>query len=478
MQEFQLAELLDAISGRLDGDVGQRTFSRIQTDSRAVRPGDVFWALRGARHDGHVFVNQAFAAGATAAVVETRSSEANSQLQIVVPDCVRALGEFARTHRSRSDALVIGVTGSVGKTTTREMIHAVLGIRHLGIRSERNFNNQIGLPLTLLQLQPEHEFAVVEMGASCAGEIASLAATALPEVGVVTAVGAAHLEGFGNLDQVTETKGELIAALPKEGFAVLAGDDPRVAGMSRRARCAVIHAGEEPHNHVRARDVHFHNGELSFRVDAQLYRVQAAGRHHLTAAVLAIGVGREVGLTSTEIADGLRQFTAVAGRCHVRQLGRATVIDDTYNSNPQSMRAACHLLRDWQTGGRRLLVAGDMLELGGETAGWHRACGQEAGQWKFDRLLAFGQQSEHVVQGALDAGMPHGQLAQCADLESVFTVLDCWIEPDDVILVKGSRGMRMERVVEWIAQLPWLAVPACIEETYVQHARVDARACA
>lgn len=479
MHRFHFADILKSTGGRLEGSVVQTGFSRVQTDSRTIEAGDIFWALQGPHHDGHHFIPQAFTAGAVAAVIKEGAECSGEHARIVVHDTIKALNDFAAAHRRQSEALVVGVTGSVGKTTTREMIHAVLSVRHTGIRSNRNFNNHIGLPLTLLQLQSEHEFAVVEMGASRPGEIADLSASALPEVGVVTAVGAAHFAGFGSIEQIVETKGDLVAALPREGFAVLAGDDPRVLSMSRRARCNVVLAGEQSHNHIRATGVQLTNGGVGFSVDGAQYEVSVVGRHHLTAAVLAVGVAREVGMTSAEIAEGLRRFTPAAGRCNVRTHGPVTVIDDTYNSNPQSARAACRTLRDWDACGQRLLVAGDMLDLGEESAVWHRRFGLEAGRLEIDRLLAFGPHAGHVVRGALDAGMPHGKIAQCADIDAVYAVLDCWIEQGDVVLVKGSRGMRMERVVKWIdSHQPQPRMAETTEDSFAQIARETRRACA
>jgi UDP-N-acetylmuramoyl-tripeptide--D-alanyl-D-alanine ligase len=279
-----------------------------------------------------------------------------------------------------------------------------------------------------------------------------LAEFASPEVGVVTAVGLAHFEKFGGEQQIVQAKGELVEALPASGFAVLAGDDPRVRGMAGRAKCRTLFVGEGPDNNVRATDIEAVPDRLGFRVDGQRFEVPVTGRHHLTAALSAIAVAREAGLPADLIAEGLRTFAPVAGRCRVERIGPWTVIDDTYNASPDSMRAACEVLRTWTGTGRKILVAGDMLELGKWTVASHVELGRTVAHAGIDCLLAYGDQAGHVVRGARTAGMDGHRLAECESFEALLTVLDCWLEPETVVLVKGSRGMRMERVIEWLRE--------------------------
>lgn len=453
MEHTTLNELIDATAGRATGGecVDGISFDRVSIDSRTTLPGDLFWALRGERHDAHDFLCDARERGAVACVItESRAAEAAGPT-VIVPDTLRSLAEFACWHRRRQEALVIGVTGSVGKTTTREMIHAVLSAQFRGVRSARNFNNQVGLPLSLLEIERAHEFAVLEMGASGLGEIQRLAEIASPEVGVLTAIGLAHLTGFGSLEAIMQAKGELLECLPPSGFAVLNGDDPRVRQMAGRAFCPVLFVGEGEDNTVRASEVRVGRNSLSFSVDRHRYELAVAGRHHLTSALCAIAIGREVGMRPATMALGLTGFRPVPGRCSLEEIGPWTVIDDSYNANPDSMLAACRLLRDLElAGGKRLLVVGDMLELGDKAAESHRQLGRTVAEWAIDRLLAHGPQSANVICGASSAGMNAYRLADCADLQSLLLVLDCWLEPGDAVLVKGSRGMRMERVVEWL----------------------------
>lgn len=450
MDRLTLSQILFATNGRAVGferpDVG---FDRVATDSRTAGPGDVFWAIVGRRHDGHNFVRDALARGAKASVVHHEDAAAAGPA-IVVDDTTQALGRLAQWYREGREALVIGVTGSVGKTTTREMIHAVLSIRFRGVRSPQNYNNHIGVPLSILDIETAHEFAVLELAASGPGEIKRLSEIAQPEVGVVTSVGVAHLAGFGGHEQILEAKGELIEAIPQTGFAIVPGDEPYAGKLAARGRCRVIRIGESAGNDIRAEHIVADHDRIEWRVDGTRFRLRATGKHHVRAALTAIGIGREVDMTEQEISAGLEAFVPAPGRCHAQRIGPWTVIDDTYNANPSSMQAACRALGEWNATSHKLLVAADMLELGNDTAEYHRALGRSAAEAGIDHLLVHGGFARHVVAGAREAGMDGYRIAECENFEAMLTVLDCWLEPGDVVLVKGSRVMRMERVVEWL----------------------------
>lgn len=452
MQPLPINTLIDVVRGEALGVRAQGTAQRIVIDSRHARAGDVFCAVIGAQQDGHQFIGDALQRGALAAIVTRQWAHAQRRPVnlIAVDEPLQALWDLAAWNRDQSDALRIAVTGSVGKTTTRHMLHAVLSRRFAGIESPQNFNNRFGVPLSLLELTGQHEFAVLEAGASAVGEIAQLAALIQPEIGVLTAIGPAHLEGFGGLEEICRAKGELLEALPTSGFAVLNGDDPLVRRLSRRARCRVILVGEEIHNDVVATRVRVNDRRLRFQVGSTEYQVPAVGRHHLTSALLCIGVGREVDLTDSEISAGLKAFAPVHGRCEKLTIGPWTVIDDTYNANPASMLAACLTLRDWQEAPRRILVVGDMAELGEHAGEFHAQLGYVAAECGFDRVIAVGAQAATVARTAKSQGMDAGCLGACGDLGTAELLLSCWLEPGDVILVKGSRSMRMERIVEYL----------------------------
>lgn len=426
---------------------------RIVTDSRQVRIGDLFWAIEGENHDGHNFIDEAAQRGA-AACVGNLNRVNSDRLPVVGVECTKqALARFANWYRLRQEALVIGVTGSVGKTTTRNMIHTVLLRRFAGVQSPQNFNNELGVPLSLLEITPEDEFAVIELAAARLGDIRRLCELAGPEVGVLTRIAPAHLEGFGDIDTVTRTKGELLETLPKSGFAVLNGDDERVRSLQHVPGCPTFLVGEQSHNDLIATDVKSLNGRLQFRVDGVDFELPAVGRHHLISALAAIAIGVELEMSTEEIWEGLRQFTPVAGRCNTQQIGEWTIIDDTYNASPASMQAACSTLRDWQTHGHRILIAGDMLALGEQSTHFHRQFGQQVAACGIDRLLVLGQEAQTAADQACAAGMDAGCIGACQDIDTLRLYLELWLEPQDVVLVKGSRGMRMERVIEEIRQL-------------------------
>lgn len=459
MSILSLEALIAAVKGEAVG-IADAGAARVMTDSRKVQPGDLFWALHGSQQDGHSFVDEALQQGAIAAVVsrewarqQTTDSVPARGPWIAVADTLQALQTAAAWKRQVSEALMIGVTGSVGKTTTRHLIHTVLSSRFRGVESPENFNNHVGVPLSLLQLEPRHEFAVLEAGASRCGEISRLAKLIQPEIGVITAIAPAHLEEFESIENICRAKGELLEALPRSGFAVVNGDDQNARKLAQRASCRVILVGERVTNDVVARGIEVRDGLISFQCGDTEFELPAVGRHHLNSALIAIAIAREIGLDEEEIFAGMRSFLPVHGRCEPLAIGDWTVIDDTYNANPGSMQAACRTLRDWQQANQRVLVAGDMLALGERTEEFHKQLGATAKVCGVDRLLAVGSQAALVARTARDTGMDAGCLGACRDFDTALMLLDCWLQPGDVVLVKGSRGMRMERVIDALRQL-------------------------
>ena len=455
MERLSLHDLTQATGGQLtEPSLGDIPFDRVSIDSRDIRPGDVFWALKGEHHDGHDFIPQAIERGASCCVTSHARDAAIHGSLLLVDDPLASLGRFARWYRGTLEALVVGVTGSVGKTTTRDLIHAALASEYEGIRSRKNFNNLIGMPLSLLDIEHQHEFAVLEFGASCEGDIRALAEIAVPEIGVVTAIGPAHLASFGSLDAIIRTKGELLDCLPPTGFAVLPGDDPILRQMADRAPCPVIFVGEGDDNHVRATRVRASFEGLQFEVDGDEFDVPLCGRHHLTNVLCAIAIAREIGVRPQSLAQGLSYFQPIEGRTCLKTIGPWTVIDDTYNASPTSVAAACRMMKDLELPGigQRVLVLGDMKELGPTAADEHEQIGMLAARQRIDLLLACGDHADDIAGGAEHAGMDPHRIAAAPDIETAKAVLDCWLEPGDAILVKGSRATRMERIVEWLCE--------------------------
>lgn len=346
------------------------------------------------------------------------------------------------------------------------MIHAALQYEVNSHRSPRNFNNHFGVPLTLLGLTAQHAAAIVELGASAYGEIRKLSEIASPEIGIITGIGQAHRASFGNASDVAAAKGELAEALPSDGLLLLCGDDAHSASLAQRASSRTTLVGTGPDCDVRAESIQ-QNGEwLSVKVDGVDFQVRAAGKHFARSVLFAVATAREFGLSDQQIAAGLADFQASTGRCSVEAIGDWTVIDDSYNASPEAVEAACGLLGSWPTEARRILVCGDMLELGDAAAACHQDAGLAAARAGVDRIFALGEFSQDLVGAAIEAGLDPNCGEAFHDLNFLLHRLQQTLRPGDVILVKGSRGMRMERVIAWLrGEVMSAMLPEHVSET-------------
>lgn len=458
---ISLADVVAAVGGRLVGSDGSLEILGACVDSRRVEPGSLFVALPGERTDGHAFVADALRAGAAAALVRepVELLEGSDAPQIVVDDTLAALGNLAAWWRARHPALrVVGVTGSTGKTIAKEMIADVLATERVTLRNEGNLNSESGLPMTLLRLEPRHEVAVLEMGMYTTGEIARLAEIARPEVGVVMAVHATHLERAGSIERIAAAKAELPAALPASGLALLNGDDSRVAAMSgvTRARSMTFGLGEGVD--VRAVDVVSHGlagTEFTLRAPWAECRLRSGtpGRHLVPHALAAAAVGEWMGIAIDDV------DAALAGGSHaehrmavVAAATGATLVDDTYNASPVSVAAALGFLAETPLAdaGRRIAVLGDMLELGPDEERLHREIGALAAT-SADAVVAVGDRGAWIAEAATAAGARH--VLRTENAEEAASVVEREIAPGegDLVLVKGSRGIGLERAVEILA---------------------------
>ena len=451
---FELSFVLDSTKGRLVSGNGPETFSGVTTDSRKVRPGELFFALRGDNYDGHRFVDEAFSKGAAAAVVEDASHLTSSGKPVIlVPSTLKALGDLASAWRTGFPSLrLAAITGSNGKTTTKEMSAAIVSLKFHTHKNTGNFNNLIGLPLTLLELNGNYERAVVELGMNDFGEIKRLSEISRPDVGVITNIGRAHLEKLGGLDGVARAKGELVESLGPDNIFVVNLDDPRVESIASKKDCRKLTYGIKNESaSLRAKDI-VQEGltgirfVMSFMGKEMPLRINGIGLHNVMNALSAAGIAYSLGCGPDEIRAGLEGFKPGKMRLEVlRSPAGFGIINDTYNANPDSIRSAVNELVALKGGGRSIAVVGDMLELGEASGPEHRSLGEYISEAGVDVVVAYGNFGGDVIEGAGKGihAKTHGEAAR-AVAEAA--------REGDMVLVKGSRGMRMEEVTKLLME--------------------------
>jgi UDP-N-acetylmuramoyl-tripeptide--D-alanyl-D-alanine ligase len=423
----------------------------VSIDSRTIQLGQVFFAIAGERFDGHDFLAEVAARGAAAAVVH-RDVPAPEGLPLVrVGDTTRALGDLARHWRLASALPVVVITGSVGKTTTKDMTAALLGLRGPVLKTEGNLNNRYGLPLTLLRLRPEHTTAVLELGMSAAGELLALSAIAQPDIAVITRVAPVHLEFFASVDAIAEAKAEVLDGLRADGVAVLNGDDPRVRRMGETRKRRIVWFGRDRRYDVSAES--WRGTPFGMRFDLRVggktvdVALPLSGPHFVSNFLAAAAVAHVQGIPPEAMAEAATRLTAARHRGEVRRLGQGiTLIDDCYNSSPDALAAAVVTL-GMASARRRVAVLGDMLELGPTGPALHREQGAAlAGE--VDVVVGVGPLARQLLDGARSAGLPSSHLHHFADSAAAAAALGTIVEPGDAVLVKGSRGIRLETVVD------------------------------
>jgi UDP-N-acetylmuramoyl-tripeptide--D-alanyl-D-alanine ligase len=439
----------------------------VSTDSRAVEPGALFVAFAGERVDGHDFLGEAISSGARALLI-TRPSEQIADLVesatrrevaiVRVPEALEALQALARHHRERLFCPVIGVTGSTGKTTTKEFLTSALGTSMKVVSTRGNRNNELGVPLTIMDAGADTDVLVVEMAMRGLGQIADLCRIARPTMGLVTNVGMSHIEMLGSQEAIASAKAELVEAVPEEGSVFLNGDDAFSATLALSSRAPVVRYGLEATCDVRAVDIVLDDQSCaSFDIvaDETTFSVTLAvpGRHNVYNALAAAAVAMRLGLVPEDIADGLAR--ASAGEMRMQSFtsaGGVHVINDAYNANPSSMRAAIETLAGMMGAERRIAVLGDMAELGSLAELAHFRIGEELAHHPIDVLVTVGERAARIADGARAEGMDPGRIRPCATVDEASEVLDDELEPGDVVLVKASRVMGLERIVEGIVE--------------------------
>lgn len=452
MIPLRLRDVSEAVAARVASvEDDAVVVTGVQTDSRQVGPGDLYVARVGARHDGADFASQAVAAGAVGVVARHPIPRIPT---LVVSDPDAALAALARTVRERSDAMVVAITGSVGKTTTKDFVAAACRGNLDVVAAHGSFNNEVGVPLTVTRLTADTRVLVTELGARGPGQVAALAGWLAPDVAVVTAVAEVHLSEFGDIEAIAATKGELVEALAPTGLAVLNEDDIRVRAMANRTRASVLgwSAMGRPSSQVRARNVALDAvGRARFTAETPWgttsIHLPIIGRHHVGNALAALAVAAHAGVPVDRAAAGLASAQVSTGRARLVNLDDATVVDDSYNANPTSVAAALDTLATMEVRGRRVAVLGVMAEIGPRHAAEHRRIGRLAAS-VVDHLVVVGDQAAGLAAGAGDAGL--GSVVQVDDAASAAAAVG--LGPGDVVLVKASRVAGLEDVVRLLQE--------------------------
>lgn len=461
-----LADILEALTG-FRPERANQVIAEAVIDSRKVIPGSMFVALSGERVDGHDFIESAFERGASLALIQKEQSCSLRVLDLcgdldaqdisipeipfclLVPDTLQALQKVARFWRRKLNLRVVGITGSVGKSTTKELVAEVLEQRYSTLKNPGNLNNEIGLPVSLLMLSEGHQAAVLEMGFYVPGEIALLCDLALPQVGVITNVGTVHAERAGSQEAIARGKAELVESLPPDGVAVLNYDDPWVREMANKTRAQVLFYGLNPladlwADEVRGLGLDGIRFRLHYGNETLHLRVPLIGRHSVHTALRAAAVGVVEGLTWQEIINGLHSGHSQLRLVAVRTQNGALLLDDTYNASPESTLAALNLLDELD--GRKIAVLGDMLELGPYEVSGHEMVGVRAAE-VVETLVTVGELGRIIAESARKSGLPETAIISLATTQEAIQYLKPFLEKEDVVLVKGSRGMRMDRIV-------------------------------
>ena len=450
MIERTLKQIAEWCGGSVDSSFAGLTVHGVSTDTRKIEAGQLFVPLRGERFDGHDYISAALAAGAAAVLTEKPLPADVPAIQ--VEDTLRALGQLAASYRSALKVKVVAITGSVGKTTTKEMLAAIMSTTYKTWKTVENYNNQIGLPLTILSAPEDSEMLVLELGMNHFGEMSRLTAIARPDTVVITNIGSMHIEHLGSREGILKAKLEILEGLNPQGTAVFSGDEPLLWGLKNvRAERLLYFGIENEHCDILAKDIEMPAGGTRFRIEGLGARfdvyVPVEGRHTIRNAVAAAAVALSCGVKPALIQQALSRFQNTDMRQKTYESHGFTIIDDCYNAGPESMEAAILVLGDKKIGGKRIAVLGDMLELGDRSLAEHYRIGRIAAN-KVDLILAYGPNGDRVISGAITGGMPRAN-AFCFDTrEELVNTLLSRAKKGDVLLFKGSRGMQMEKILE------------------------------
>jgi UDP-N-acetylmuramoyl-tripeptide--D-alanyl-D-alanine ligase len=454
VKQFEIKKLADIIGAKLAGNA-DGSLSGVSIDSRTIRPGDCFFAIKGQNHDGHDFVGQVLAKGAVCAVVDENFKTEIKSTLLPVEDTIQALGDFARCYRRSLKCRIVAVTGSAGKTSTRQIAHHVLSRHFKCHQAQKSFNNNIGLPLTLLELDPDHDVAIVELGTNSPGEILYLTKIAQPDIALVTNASAAHVEFFGSVDAIIKEKTTIADGLGENGRLIINADIPALVRHCRTRKINFTTFGTTAEADIHASDIELNGFASSFTIDGVFMKLPLAGKGNVENAVAAYAVCHKLGLSASDFSAAIGDLVSVSMRLEPIALGEILVISDCYNANPASMKNALDLLVRVSTdrAGRKVFICGPMMELGEHSKHLHSQLGEQIALAGVEMLLATGPFAGLIADAAMTAAdSPIDTLC----FENVYSLCDNLtnlIKPDDIILVKGSRSARLELAVERLRHL-------------------------
>jgi UDP-N-acetylmuramoyl-tripeptide--D-alanyl-D-alanine ligase len=466
MIEIKYKELLNIVKGRPfpESPIEDFPIKGVSIDSRGIEPRNLFIAIKGEKFDGHDFIKQALDRRASCAVIsEDRLSKkeipyltsTSGKRAVLVKDTRTALQNIAKWHRDRFKVKVVGVTGTNGKTTTKEMIAEVLARKYKVIRSEKSFNNQIGVPLTLLKISPETEVLVLELGMNQPGEIKILTRIVNPDLGVITNIGPAHLEFMGSLEKIAQAKFELLDNMDKSGKIILNADDAWLSKRAKTEKRKIYTFGLEKKADFMAKNISQNgNGFFSFSVNSLIpINLRLLGKHNIYNALAAFSAGSILKVEKEEIKKALENYKPFQLRMELSEVDGVKILNDSYNANPVSMAMALETLGEIKVSGNKIAVLGDMLELGENSLEYHKKIGEKVKECQIDYLFTFGELSSVITQGAKEMGLKSENIFPFKDKKSLLEGLLEILKPGDVVLFKGSRKMGLEEIVEGLKKL-------------------------
>jgi len=455
MFQLTIKEILEATKGKLLETGENDIITGVSTDSRKIAAGDLFIPLKGEKFDGHDFIESAFKQGAAASLTQDYSVHFPGKVLILVEDTLIALQQLAAAYRSRFAIPFIGITGSVGKTSTKEMVAYALSEKYNVLKNEGNLNNEIGVPLTIFRLDSTHEAAVIEMGMSGFGEISTLTEIVKPHVGIITNIGISHIEKLGSRQNILRAKLEILDGMKPDGLLVLNGDDAMLNGVKGLLKQRTVSYGLEEGADYVAQNVKS-RGEAGIDFDIMIkgknytIHVPAPGIHNVYNALAAIAAGSELGIPVETLAKGISRYSPGNMRLNIINVNGIKVINDAYNASPQSVKAALDVLEEMETG-RRIAVLGDMLELGEWTEQAHLDTGRMAAEKNIDYIVTVGKEAVNIARGAAETGYAPDRIASFQSNREAYEYLKNILKQGDAILVKGSRGMKMEELVGYLS---------------------------